>query len=115
MKTAFIQFLPLLPVLIFLLVVGAIQGVITTTGFAALVRAIQEKGYPIDRQGATEILKIWSKRPLRIVLDSDPDDLRAVKLEHSRAFARKLRLLRLASSLCYVVIIVGVWLILDQK
>jgi hypothetical protein len=115
MKQVFAQFLPLLPLALVLMALGAAIGIITASRFASLVRAMQEKGYTLDHQSASDLLKVWSKRPERIVFDSDPEDLKALKSEHASVFGRRLRALKTASTICLIAVGGGALFILYQK
>jgi hypothetical protein len=88
---------PLIPVFAALGVVGAKIGLLTIRSFSALMKEMAARGYSCDQVDAADLMKKWHKKPASIVLSSDPEELRAIKLAHATAFESQVRPWKLAA------------------
>jgi hypothetical protein len=89
--------LPLVPLFIAVLVIGAKIGLLTTRSFFALTKEMEARGHTLDSANASDLLKKWHKKPASVVSDADPEELRAIKLAHASAFASQVKPWKIAA------------------
>jgi hypothetical protein len=89
--------LPIVPLLVVALVAGGKIGLLTSRTFFALTKDMAEHGHTLDRARVSDLLRKWHKKPASIVLESDPEELRAIKLAHASAFASQVKPWKIAA------------------
>ncbi|HWA26982.1 MAG TPA: hypothetical protein VG734_15085 [Lacunisphaera sp.] len=115
MTDAFRPLLPLLPIAIALCIAGARIGLVTARSFFALAKAMEEKGYTMDRATASDLYKMWRKKPECIISDSDPEELRVLKAAHVRAFVPLVRPWKIASRIALIAVGIGAFVIFSSQ
>jgi hypothetical protein len=89
--------LPLLPLFVAVLIIGAKIGLLTHRSFLALAKELEEQAHPLDSAKAVMLMKRWHANPASVVLDTDPDEVRTIKLAHASAFVAQVKPWKIAA------------------
>ncbi|MCC5848186.1 MAG: hypothetical protein JJU29_08835 [Verrucomicrobia bacterium] len=103
--------IPLIPLVIVLIVSGAVAGSLTARRFQSLLKELEDNGCSLNHSDATSLFKTWTKKPLHIVDEAETHEIIEIKRSHAQAFEAKIKPWRIVVKLGPIIIGVLAFLI----